>query len=112
MRKQKGDKQQSWNWQTAEVEACKGNERMNKSEIIATCPGSSQNGIEMLDSSFSETHSVDNGKAPIEVEIMKIDKQSKEQQNVDILMSKAHRQHRRVNNVRDTRPVPAFLQVR
>ena len=66
MKNAKGNDRQNWNWQTEELEARKSREQVNRSEIIV-CPGSSQNGIEVLDSSFSEAHSVDHGQAPMEV---------------------------------------------
>ena len=102
MDKTKGRKQENRNWQTAEAEAAKRIERMSRSVNVGTCPGSSQNGIEVLDSSFSETHSANNGYAPMEVRLMNTEKQRPTPFNVK---SEDHRHLRRTNSVRDERPI-------
>lgn len=98
MRDRKGVNQGNWNWQTQETDMFRNRERANISEIInvAAQTGSTQNGIELLEESFSDSHSMDNGEAPLEVQIMNMDKQrhsmNSKPKNLDItMMEEEHR---------------------
>ena len=74
MLSEKGRMQANWNWQTRELQAQKS--RLNNSQIVqgSIQTGGTQNGIEMLDSSFSEAQSLDDKiPEPMEVQIMKVD---------------------------------------